>query len=149
MQVILLEKIYKLGGIGDLVTVKPGYARNYLLPNGKAARATKENLAEFESRRADLEKAAAEQLKAAQERAEKMQELTVTMQAQASEEGKLYGSVSPADIADAITAAGMSVEKREILLPEGPIRMIGEHPINVQLHSDVQVTVTINVTELK
>lgn len=145
MQVILLEKIRNLGGIGDKVNVKPGYSRNYLIPFGKAVSATKENLAKFETRRAELEKAAAEVLIATQARAEKLAELKVTIRAKASDEGKLFGSIGTREIAKALNDAGHKVTKSEVLLPQGAIRTIGEYPITLQLHSDVSVAVTLKV----
>jgi large subunit ribosomal protein L9 len=146
MEVILLEKVANLGNLGDRVTVRPGYGRNYLVPGKKAVPATQENIEMFEARRAELEKAAADSLGAAQARAAKLAEVAeVTIGSHAGEEGKLFGSVGTHDIADAITAAGVAVEKREIRLPEGPIRQIGEHKIEVELHSDVVTEITVNV----
>jgi len=145
MEVILLSK-NQLGNIGDTVNVKPGFARNYLFPKRLAATATKENLAQLEQRRAELEKQAAEELKAAQDRAAQLSKLTtVTIAANAGEEGKLFGSISTKDIATAITEAGVEVEKKEIKLPEGAIRQLGEYDIDVQLHSDVNATITLSV----
>ncbi|MGX5173336.1 50S ribosomal protein L9 [Aliikangiella sp. IMCC44653] len=140
MQVILLEKIRNLGELGDSVTVANGYGRNFLLPQGKAVPATKDNIEKFEARRADLEKKAAEELAAAQARAEKFAELTVTVEAYAGDEGKLFGSVGTKDIADAVTAAGVALEKHEIRLPNGALRNTGEFEIDVHLHSDVETT---------
>lgn len=146
MDVILLEKVINLGNLGDQVKVKSGYARNFLLPKGKAVMATKENIAMFEERRAELEARAAEQLAAAQARAEKMAELgALTITARAGDEGKLFGSVTAADIADAICAAGVEVSKSEVKMPEGPIRTIGEFELMVQLHNDVAQSVTIQI----
>lgn len=142
MDVILLEKIGKLGGLGDQVSVKAGYGRNYLVPFGKAVPATKANIESFEARRAELEKAAAEQLAAAEERATKLRDLKVSIGANAGEEGKLFGSVGPADIADAITASGIEVSKSEVRMPLGPIRELGEFEIDIQLHSDVTEAIT-------
>jgi len=145
MNVILLEKIHKLGDLGDQVKVKPGYGRNYLIPYGKAVPATKDNIEAFEARRAELEKAAAERLQKAQKRGEALAESTFTIEAKAGEEGKLFGSVGVRDIADAVTAAGTELEKSEVLLPEGPIRSTGEYQVGLQLHTDVQVTISLNI----
>lgn len=146
MDVILLEKVINLGNLGDQVKVKSGYARNFLLPKGRAVMATKDNVAMFEERRAELEAKEAEQLSAAQARAEKLAALdTITMAARAGEEGKLFGSVTATDIADAITAAGVEVAKSEVKMPEGPIRTIGEFEMMVQLHTDVAQAVNIQV----
>lgn len=145
MEVILLEKIDRLGGLGDLVNVKSGYARNFLLPSGKAKVATPENVAEIEARRAELEKLAGEQLKAAEARAEKINGLEVSITAKSGTEGKLFGSVGNTDIADAVTAAGVEVEKREVRLPDGPIRIAGEYEIVLHLHADVDATLKLNV----
>ncbi len=136
MEVILLERIGKLGDLGEKVEVKAGYGRNYLIPQGKAVPATEENLASFEARRAELEKRAAEALAAAQERADRLAELgPVTITHQAGEGGKLFGSVSTSDIAGAVTAAGVEITRKEVRLPEGPLRMTGEHEVDIQLHS--------------
>ena len=145
MRVILQEKIANWGNVGDQVTVKPGFARNYLFPYGKAIPATAENMAEFEKRRAGLEKAAADVLAKAKQRAETLAALTIKLSANASEEGKLFGSIGARDIAEAITKAGVAVEKREVNMPEGPIRQVGEFDIQVQLHSDVKITVKVAV----
>lgn len=145
MQVVLLEKIGRLGNLGDLVSVKPGFARNFLFPKAKAVSATKENVAQFEARRAELEKAAKETLQAAQARAEALRECVVSVAGRASEEGKLYGSIGTRDLADAIHRAGVVVHKSEILLPNGPLHLIGEHDIQVHLHADVTVTIKVNV----
>lgn len=146
MEVILLEKVANLGDLGDKVTVRPGYGRNYLVPGKKAVPATKENIELFEARRAELEKAAAEALDVAQARAIKLEELAeITITSIAGDEGKLFGSVSVTDIADALTSAGVEVAKREVSLPEGPIRMIGEYDIDIHLHSDVTRTVKVIV----
>lgn len=145
MRVILQEKLANWGNVGDQVTVKPGFARNYLFPYGKAMPATKENMAEFEKRRASLEKAAAELLAKAQKRAEALASLAVKIGANASEEGKLFGSIGARDVAQAITKAGIEIEKREVNMPEGPIRQVGEYEIQVQLHSDVKATVKITI----
>lgn len=146
MQVILLNKVENLGTIGDVVNVRSGYARNFLIPFGKAKPATKDNLAEFEARRAELEKIAAEELAAAQARAEKLQEASVTIAVKAGSEGKLFGSVGTTEIADAITAdLGVDVAKREVRLPEGALRTTGEFDVELHLHSDVDVTVKVVV----
>lgn len=145
MEVILLEKIANLGNLGDRVTIKPGYGRNYLVPQGKAVLATPERLAEFEQRRAELEKAAAEKLAAAQARADAISKLEIVITQKAGDEGKLFGSVGTQNIADAITQAGAKVEKHEVRLPEGVIRHIGEYDIDINLHTDVVVTLPIKV----
>lgn len=145
MQVILLEKVGRLGNLGDQVNVKPGYGRNYLLPFGKAVAATKENIAEFEKRRAELEAAAAERRSVAEARATKLADLVVTIAANAGDEGKLFGSIGTRDIADAINAAGVEVEKSEVRLPNGVIRETGEFQIDVQLHSDVTQAITLRI----
>lgn len=137
MEVILLDKVGKLGTIGDKVAVRAGFGRNYLIPQGKAVPATAENLKAFEARRAELEAAAAEKLAEAQKRAEKLQDLTVTLTANAGDEGKLFGSIGTKDIADAVTAAGAEVDKSEVRLPEGTLREIGEYEIDIQVHADV------------
>lgn len=146
MEVILLEKVRNLGGLGDQVKVKSGYGRNYLIPKGKAVMATKENVARFEERRAELEAKAGEQLAAAQSRAEKLAGLgVVTIVARAGDEGKLFGSVSASDVADAVTAAGVEVAKSEVKMPEGALRQIGEFELMVQLHTDVSQDITVQV----
>ncbi|MDX5332709.1 MAG: 50S ribosomal protein L9 [Gammaproteobacteria bacterium] len=146
MEVILLEKIENLGGLGDKVKVRAGYARNFLIPQAKAKYATAENVAEFEARRAELEKAAAEALAAAEARKAKVDGLEVTITAAAGGEGKLFGSVGTQDIADAISAAaGVEVEKREVRMPEGPVRAAGEYEFEVHLHSDVDALVKVIV----
>ncbi|HEX7080220.1 MAG TPA: 50S ribosomal protein L9 [Gammaproteobacteria bacterium] len=145
MQVILLEKIDNLGGIGDLVKVKPGYARNYLIPKGKATVATPENIAKFEERRADLEQRAAAELEAARDRAAKIEGQVLRIKAQAGPEGKLFGSIGTLDIAEACTALGVEVERSEVRLPEGPIRVVGEHEVELHFHSDVNVWITVVV----
>ena len=145
MNVILLERLSNLGDIGDEVAVKAGFARNYLIPKGKAVRATEENRAVFEGRRAELEKAAAEHLTEAQGRAAKLEGLSLTMVVKAGEEGKLYGSVGTQDIADAITAESIEVVRAEVRMPEGVIRSTGEYEIDVQLHSDVTVSIAVAV----
>ena len=146
MEVILLDKIAKLGGLGDKVTVKSGYARNFLLPKGKAVFASKANIEHFEARRADLEKKLAEQLTAAQARAAKLAELAeITIASKAGDEGKLFGSIGTRDIADAITEAGVEVVKAEVRLPLGSIRETGEFDIVIHVHNDVDATVKVVV----
>jgi len=145
MNVILLEKVGKLGTIGDQVSVKAGYGRNFLLPKGKAISATVANIAEFETRRADLESAAAEKKTAAEARAAQLAELEVTIEATAGDEGKLFGSLGARDLAAAITAAGVEVSKAEVKLPEGTLREVGEYEVNVQVHSDVTQAVKVAV----
>ncbi|MEN8170053.1 MAG: 50S ribosomal protein L9 [Pseudomonadota bacterium] len=146
MEVILLEKVRNLGDLGEQIKVKSGFGRNFLIPQGKAVMATKDNVARFEERRAELEAKAAEQLAAAEARGAKLAELgNVTITANAGEEGKLFGSISAGDIADAITAAGAEVSKSEVKLPEGSIRQVGEFELMVQLHTDVTQSVTVEV----
>jgi len=146
MEVILLEKVANLGNLGDKVSVKSGYGRNFLVPSKKAVPATKVNIEAFEARRAELEKAAAEVLAVAQARAGKLAALAqIVIKSNAGDEGKLFGSVGVADVADAITAAGEEVAKREVSMPEGPIHMLGEYELEIQLHSDVSQTMTIVV----
>lgn len=143
MDVILLEKVGRLGSVGDKVSVKPGYGRNYLLPKGKAITATATNVAAFEARRAELEKSAAERKQQAETRASALAELVVTIKANAGDEGKLFGSVGARDIANAITAAGVAVTKAEVKLPSGALRDIGEYSVDVQLHVDVMQSVKL------
>lgn len=145
MEVILLERIKHLGRLGDKVKVKSGFGRNFLVPQGKAVPANEANIAEFETRRAELEAAEQKILQAAQQRADKLQALVVRIITQTSDEGKLYGSVGTKEIADAIVAAGHDVEKREILLPEGVIRTTGIYDIAIQVHSDVNAAVKLHV----
>jgi large subunit ribosomal protein L9 len=145
MEVILLEKVANLGNIGDKVRVRPGYGRNFLLPQGKAALATAANLAAFEARRAELERKQAEELAAAQARMARLQALALRLAARAGTEGKLFGSLGTIDIAEACTAAGVPVERSEVRLPNGPIRLIGEHFIDMHLHTDVTATLRIEV----
>jgi large subunit ribosomal protein L9 len=145
MEVILLQKVDNLGNLGDRVTVRPGYGRNYLIPQGKATEATADNVARFEARRAELEAAAATALSVAKTRAEQLAQVVVTLAAKAGNEGRLFGSVGPADIAAAVTAAGAELHKREIRLPQGPIRQLGEHEVGIHLHSDVSLTLRVNV----
>ncbi|TDO98268.1 50S ribosomal protein L9 [Marinomonas balearica] len=146
MNVILLDKVNKLGGIGDVVAVKPGYARNFLIPNNKAVMATKVNLATFEERRAELEAQAAERTAQSQTRADAINGKVITIEANAGDEGKLFGSIGTRDIADAISATGAEVSKSEVRLPEGAIRHTGSFEVDVQLHTDVVATVTLEVT---
>ena len=145
MKLILQEKIANLGNIGDQVVVKPGYARNFLLPLGKAMPATPEHIAEFEKRRAELEKVAAELLEKAKARAKKLEGQAFRITANASEEGRLFGSIGLRKIAQAITEAGVEIEKREVDLGQGPIRQIGEYEVLLRLHTDVSVNVKIEV----
>ncbi|MGL6170708.1 MAG: 50S ribosomal protein L9 [Vibrio sp.] len=146
MQVILLDKIGNLGSLGDTVNVKSGYARNFLIPQGKAVMATKANVAMFESRRAELEAKVAEQLTAAQARADQVNALeAVVIASKAGDEGKLFGSIGTRDIADAITAAGVKVSKSEVRLPEGALRNVGEFEVSVQLHSEVFATAKVQI----
>ena len=146
MEVILLEKVGKLGDIGDVANVKAGFGRNYLIPQGKAVFATKENLAEFETRRADLEAAAATRLTEAQTRADKLAEIdSVTIKAIAGDEGKLFGSVGTREIEEAINAAGGVITKSEINLPDGAIRSVGEFAVELRLHTDITQSITIVV----
>jgi large subunit ribosomal protein L9 len=137
MEVILLEKVGRLGTVGDKVSVKSGFGRNYLLPQGKAITATSSNIADFEARRKELEAAASDKLVSAKARSEMLAELIVTIKAKAGDEGKLFGSVGVRDIADAVTAAGVKVSKSEVKLPEGTLRELGEYDVDIQLHIDV------------
>lgn len=145
MNVILLDKIENLGNIGDLVSVKAGYGRNYLLPQGKAALATKQNIAEFEARRADLEKAAAGELAAAKARAELINGMELVIPANAGPEGKLFGSIGPIDIAAAFEKVGVEANRSEVRMPDGPIHDIGDFQIGLHLHTDIDVEVTVRV----
>ncbi|MFC6313768.1 50S ribosomal protein L9 [Paraburkholderia dipogonis] len=145
MQIILLEKVVNLGNLGDIVKVKDGYARNFLIPNKQARRATKEALAEFEVRRAELEKVAAEKLAAAQAQGEKLGGSTVQINQKAGVDGRLFGSVTNADIAEALVKQGFAVEKAQVRLPEGPLKLVGEHAVQIALHTDVVVDVTVAV----
>ena len=145
MDVILLDKVGRLGAIGDKVTVKSGYGRNYLLPQGKAVAATAKNIADFQERRAGLEAAASAKIAEATARAEKLAELTVTIAANAGDEGRLFGSIGTRDIADAISAAGVTVAKSEVRLPQGVLRETGAYDIDVQLHAEVVQSVKLNV----
>ncbi|MEH6420549.1 50S ribosomal protein L9 [Pseudomonas sp. CGJS7] len=145
MQLILLQKVTNLGNLGDKVNVKPGYGRNFLVPQGKAVPATATNLAEFETRRAEYEAKAKAQLDGAEGRKAKLEGATVTVHANAATEGKLYGSVTPRDIAEALTKAGYPVEKSEVIMGEGPIRRTGEYDVLIHLHADVEITVKVTV----
>tara|TARA_R110000782_G_scaffold104754_2_gene192557 strand:- start:592 stop:1041 length:450 start_codon:yes stop_codon:yes gene_type:complete len=145
MNVILLESVENVGGIGDLVTVKPGFGRNFLLPQGKAALATPENIKQIEARRAELEKAAAEELAKAKSRAKAIGGVELVIAANAGSEDKLFGSVGPIDVADAFEAIQIEVERSEIRMPDGPIHELGEFQIGVHLHADVDCEVTVRV----
>ncbi len=147
MEVILLTKVDNLGDLGDKVRVKPGYARNFLVPSGKAKYATAENIAEFEALRAELEQKAAEQLKSAAVRKEELDGFKITVAAKTSgEDGKLFGSVGTAEIAHALNEAGKTVEKREIRLPSGAFKQTGEYQVDIHLHTDVNVTINLEIT---
>ena len=145
MQVILMEKVTNVGQLGDVVKVKNGYARNFLIPQGKAKRATPANMAEFEARRVELEAADKAKLADAQVRGEKLSGLTVQIVQKAGVDGKLFGSVTNADIVEALAAQGFSVEKSQVRMPEGHLKQIGDYPINVALHTDVVVGITVSV----
>jgi len=145
MQVILLEKVVNLGNLGDIVKVKDGFARNFLIPTKKARRATKDAIAEFEVRRADLEKAATEKLAAAQAEGEKLSGLTVQISQKAGVDGRLFGSVTNFDIAEALATQGFKVEKMQVRLPNGPLKTVGDFPVQVSLHTDVVVDVNVSV----
>lgn len=147
MEVILLEKIYKLGDLGDTVRVRPGYGRNFLIPKGKALPATDTNRKVFEERKAELITRAEESLGAARLRAEALDGLTLTIEARSLDQGKLYGSVGPAEIAAAAAEQGIELERSEIDLPEGPIRVLGEYQVRVQLHSEVEREIAVHVVE--
>ena len=145
MQIILLEKVINLGTLGDVVRVKDGFARNFLIPQGKAKRATKASLADFEARRAELEKAQAEALVTAQETAAKYEGLMVQITQKAGVDGKLFGSVTNSDISEALKKQGFDVPKASIRMPEGPLKTIGDYPLKLALHTDVLVTITVSV----
>lgn len=145
MQIILMEKVLNLGQLGDVVKVKQGYARNFLIPQGKAKRATDANIQEFEGRRAELEKVAGEKLAAAQARAEKLEGMIVQIPAKAGVDGRLFGSVTNSDVAEAITKQGVEVKKSEVLLPNGPMKHVGDFPITLHLHTDVNANITVSV----
>ena len=145
MEIILLEKVINLGALGARVNVKPGYARNFLIPKGKATAATAANLARFEARRAELEKLAAEKLAAAQGVADKMNGTAVTVARKAGMDGRLFGSVGNADVAEALKLAGFEVDKAAVRMPEGPLKTIGEFPLDIALHTDVLANISVNV----
>ncbi|WP_434353573.1 50S ribosomal protein L9 [Psychrobacter sp. HD31] len=145
MQVILLQRIVNLGKLGETVDVKPGYGRNYLIPQGKALPATPKNIEVFEARRAELEAQEAEELAAANKRAEELKDVNVIMRAKTGEEGKLFGSIGTRDIAEALTKSGLKVDRAEINLPEGSFRQVGEYNVNVQLHHDISTDITVTI----
>jgi large subunit ribosomal protein L9 len=145
MQLILLQKVTNLGNLGDKVTVKPGFGRNFLVPQGKAVPATEANIAEFEAKRADYEAKAKASLDAAEQRRGKLEDASVTIYANASTEGKLYGSIGPREIAEALTRAGTEVNKSEVIMGEGAIRRVGEYEVTVHLHADVELPVKVVV----
>jgi len=145
MELILLEKVTNLGNLGDKVKVKPGYGRNFLVPTGKAVPATEKNIADFEARRAELEKVALEKLSTAEERCAALQGFEIVLAANTGEEGKLYGSIGPREIADAVTARGITLEKSEVIMGEGPIRYTGEHIVLIHLHADVETEIKVTV----
>jgi len=145
MDVILLDKIGKLGGLGDQVTVKPGYGRNYLVPYGLAVPATKDNIQAFQAQRAELEAQAAERKAIADARAEQLNDIELSLVSKAGDEGKLFGSIGPRDLAEAISSAGIEVAKSEVRMPQGPIRQTGEYDIDLHLHAEVDATVRVVV----
>jgi large subunit ribosomal protein L9 len=145
MQVILLEKIVNLGGLGEVVKVKAGFARNYLIPHGKAKRATPGNVAEFEQRRAELERAQADALAKAQDKGAKLDGLMLRITQKAGVDGKLFGSVTNVDVSEALKVQGFDIPKAEIRMPQGPLKTVGDHPLKIALHADVVVTVTVSV----
>lgn len=145
MQVILLEKVQNLGELGDTVKVRPGYARNFLIPSGKAVAATRDNLEAFEARRAELERQQAEAVAEARSRLERLEGMRVVVARKAGDEGKLFGSVGPADVADAITAAGVELERSQVRMHGDSIRQLGEYEVEVQFHADVSGTITVAV----
>jgi large subunit ribosomal protein L9 len=145
MQIILLEKVVNLGSLGDVVKVKDGYARNFLIPEGKAKRANEKNLAEFQARRAELEKKQSDELSAAQARAEKLNGLMVQVSQKAGDDGRLFGSVTNGDIVDALKAQGFDIVKSEVRLPNGPLKQIGDFPITLALHHDITADITVSV----
>jgi large subunit ribosomal protein L9 len=145
MQVILMEKVANLGGLGDVVKVKDGFARNFLIPQGKAKRATEANLKTFEARRAELEKAQAELLAQAQARAAKLEGLMIQITQKAGVDGRLFGSVTNYDIVDALKKQGVEVERAQVRMPQGPLKQVGDYPLQVALHTDVVATITVSV----
>jgi large subunit ribosomal protein L9 len=145
MEVILLQKVANLGNIGDRVKVRSGYGRNFLLPHGKATLATPDNIARFEARRAELERVAREHLVTAEERAAAMKDFKLTIHAKAGTEGKLFGSIGTSDIAEACTQTGVKVERSEVRLPAGPLRMLGEHTVSLHLHADIDVPLHVTI----
>ncbi|MCM2130155.1 50S ribosomal protein L9 [Larsenimonas rhizosphaerae] len=145
MEVILLDKLGKLGGLGDKVTVKAGYGRNYLVPYGLAVPATSDNVTMFEARRAELEREASERQSTAEARAEQLSEIELSLVAKAGEEGKLFGSIGPRDLAEALVQSGIDVAKSEVRMPEGPLRQTGEYDIDLQLHSEVTASIRVVV----
>ena len=145
MEVILLQKVANLGNIGDRVKVRSGYGRNFLLPEGKATLATPDNIARFEARRVELERLAREHLGSAEERAAAMKDFKLTIHAKAGTEGKLFGSIGTSDIAEHLTRAGFNIERSEVRLPHGPLRMLGEHAVNLHLHADVDVPLQVTI----
>lgn len=145
MQIILLEKVNNLGNLGDVVRVKDGFARNFLIPQRMARRATESNIAEFAAKRADLEKTAADKLAAAQKIGEKLSGLTLQVPAKAGVDGRLFGSVTNFDIADALGKQGFKVEKAQVRLPNGPLKTVGDHPVSIALHTDVLCDITVSV----
>jgi large subunit ribosomal protein L9 len=145
MEVILLEKIHRLGGLGDKVRVRAGYGRNYLIPQKRAVPATAENVEKFEGQRAELEKAQSTALAAANGRLESFNDFAVTVTAKAGTEGKLYGSIGTAEIAEAVIATGNKLEKREVRLPDGPLRDVGDHQVVIHLHADAETTITVSI----
>ena len=145
MEVILMEKVANLGELGDVVKVKDGFARNFLIPHGKAKRATEANRKEFESKRAELEKAQAEQLAAAKSRGEKLEGLTLQIAQKAGPDGRLFGSVTNYDIVEALKKQGHDVDRSNIRMPQGPLKQVGDFPIQIGLHTDVTVTITVSV----
>jgi large subunit ribosomal protein L9 len=146
MEVILLQKVANLGTIGDRVKVKSGYGRNFLLPTGKATLATAANVKKFEAQRAELEKKAAAEFASAEQRAASLKDYRLAISAKAGSEGKLFGSIGTADIAESLTKAGHKVERAEVRMPQGPIRTVGEHPLSVHLHTDVNVDIVVVVS---
>lgn len=143
MEVILLEKVENLGDLGDRVNVRPGYGRNFLIPGGKATPATEEHIKAFEARRAELERAVAERLAAAEARRDQLEGMSITIRAKAGDEGKLFGSVGTVDIADAVSAAGVEVDRHEVRLPEGPFRQLGDFQVELHLYTDVNVEIAL------